>query len=337
MIVDAHCHLAPPESPGAPSLKDVDGFLERKAEDGIDRAVIVHGIVRIPGLGGLLDRLKRWNEFNLGVREQYPDRVSVMVGVDAFEAGENLEEARRAVAAGACGLTVNATVDGDRLGDPRAEDLWSLAEELDVPVLIHPTVTPFATGDPRLDEFGNRSVEVGLSLAAAIFAGVLDRHPSLRLIAGAGGGGIAALAGRLDAGYRIPALAGAALGGPPAGAPPVGGPPTGGPPTGGPPAGAPPAGGLPQGAPAAETGPQPAEAPSAYLRRVYVDTLMFSVPAMQCAAAVFGPDRMLFGTDWPPVGIPTAVSRMLIDRLEVSDEERAGILGGNAAALLKLT
>ncbi len=312
MIIDAHCHLAPPESPGAPSLKDVEGFLERKARDGIDRAVIVHGIVRLPGLGGLLDRLKRWNEFNLGVREQYPDRVSVMVGVDAFEGDGMLDEARRAVAAGSCGFSVSSSVDGHRLDDPRAEDFWSLAEELDVPVLIHPPVRPGGVGDPRLDEFGNRAVDVGLSLAAAIFAGVLDRHPSLRLIAGAGGGGIAALAGRLDAGYRIPALAGAALAGPPAGVPPQGVL-------------------APDGA-----GPVPADAPSAYLRRVYVDTLMFSEPALRCALEVFGPDRLLFGTDWPPVEIPAAVSRRLIDRLGVSDEERAGILGGNAAAVLKL-
>jgi predicted TIM-barrel fold metal-dependent hydrolase len=312
MIIDAHCHLAPPESPGAPSLKDVDGFLERKAQDGIDRAVIVHGIVRLPGLGGLLDRLKRWNEFNLGVREQYPDRVSVMVGVDAFEDDGMLEEARRAVAAGSCGFSVSSSVDGHRLDDPRAEDFWSLAEELDVPVLIHPPVRPGGVGDPRLDEFGNRAVDVGLSLAAAIFAGVLDRHPSLQLIAGAGGGGIADLMGRLDAGYRIPALAGAALAGPPAGAPPQGVP-------------------VPDGA-----GPVPADAPSTYLRRVYVDTLMFSEPALRCALEVFGPDRLLFGTDWPPVEIPAAVSRTLIDRLDVSEEERAGIRGGNAAALLKL-
>ena len=312
MIIDAHCHLAPPESPGAPSLKDVDAFLERKAQDGIDRAVIVHGIVRLPGVGGLLDRLKRWNEFNLGVREQYPDRVSVMVGVDAFEGDENLEEARRAVAAGSCGFSVSASVEGHRLDDPRAEDFWSLAEELDVPVLIHPTVTPGGAGDPRLEEFGNRAADVGLSLAAAIFAGVLDRHPSLQLIAGAGGGGIADLAGRLDAAYRIPALAGAALGGPPGGAPPQATP-------------------VPD-----DAGPVPAEAPSSYLHRIYVDTLMFSEPALRCALEVFGPNRLLFGTDWPPVEIPAAVSRMLIDRLDVSDDERAGILGGNAAALLKL-
>jgi predicted TIM-barrel fold metal-dependent hydrolase len=312
MIIDVHCHLAPPEAPGAPSLKDVPAFLERKAQDGIDRAVVVHGIVNIPGLGGLLDRVKRWNEVILGVREEHPDRISVMVGVDPFEGGGMLEEARRALAAGSCGFCVASSVEGHRLDDPRAEDLWSLAEELDAPVLVHPPVGPGGPGDPRLAEFGDRAVDVALSVAAAIFAGVLDRHPSLNLIAGAGGGGLAALAGRLDAGYRVPALAGAALGGPPAGAPTPG-------------------------APTADDGaPVPAEAPSAYLRRIHVDTLMFSVPALRCALDVFGPDRLLFGTDWPPVGIPAAVSRTLIDRLELSDDVRAGVLGGNAAKLLKL-
>jgi aminocarboxymuconate-semialdehyde decarboxylase len=238
-----------------------------------------------------------------------------MVGVDPFEGDGMLEEARRAVQAGSCGFTVSSSVDGVRLGDPRAEDFWSLADELDVPVLIHPPVGPGGGGDPRLEEFGHRAADVCLSLAAVIFAGVLDRHPSLRLVAGAGGGGIAALAGRLDAGFRATALAGAALSGSPGGPPLAGAPVTGG----------------------ESAAPVPAEAPSAYLRsRVYVDTLMFSEPALRCAVDVFGSDRLLFGTDWPPVAIPAAVSRMLIDRLDISEQERAGILGGNAAALLKL-
>ncbi len=319
MIVDAHCHLAPPESPGVPALKDVDAFLERKAEDGIDLAVVVHSIVNIPGLGGVLDRVKRWNEFTLGVRAQYPERVAVMVGVDPFDGEEMLQEARRAVQMGSRGFTVSSSVNGRRLDDPEVEDLWSLAEELDVPVFIHPPVGPGEPGDPRLAEFGNRAVDVALSLAAAIFAGVLDRHPSLRLIASAGGGGVAALAGRLDAAYRISELAGAALGPPP------------------------PAGGGAGGAPGSDDGPGsdgdpvPREAPSQYLRRIHVDTLMFSEPALRCALEVFGPDRLLFGTDWPPVAIPASVSLELIGSLDIPEDARAGILGGNAAALLGLT
>jgi predicted TIM-barrel fold metal-dependent hydrolase len=304
MIIDSHCHLAPPDAPGVPALKDVGAFLERKAQDGIDLSVVVHGIVNLPGLGGVVDRVKRWNEFTLGVRAEHPEQVAVMVGVDPFAGEEMLEESRRAVQAGSLGFTVSSSMGGRRLDDPEVEDFWSLAGELGVPVLVHPPVGPGDPGDPRLSEFGNRAVDVALSVAAAIFAGVLDRHPSLRLIAGAGGGGLAALAGRLDAGYRVPELAGAALG------PPGGGPPAPG-----------------DGAPA------PSRPPSDYLREVYVDTLMFSAPALRCALEVFGPERLLFATDWPPVAIPAAVSLGLIGGLDVSDEVRAGILGGNAAAL----
>jgi aminocarboxymuconate-semialdehyde decarboxylase len=317
MIVDAHCHLAPPESPGVPALKDVDAFLERKAEDGIDLAVVVHGIVNIPGLGGVLDRVKRWNEFALGVRAQHPERVAVMVGVDPFDGEEMLQEARSAVRMGSRGFTVSSSSNGRRLDDPELEDLWSLAEELDVPVLIHPPVGPGEPGDPRLAEFGNRAVDVALSVAAAIFAGVLDRHPSLSLIAGAGGGGLAALAGRLDAAYKVPELAGAALGPP---SPPAEG-----------------AAGSAGEDPGAVGDPVPREAPSSYLRRIHVDTLMFSEPALRCALEVFGPDRLLFGTDWPPVAIPASVSLDLIGSLDIPEDTRAGILGGNAAALLGLT
>src|SRR4051794_18441513 len=197
MVVDIHTHLAPPDGPGVPALKDVDAFLERKAQDGVDVAVVVHGIVNLPFLGPVIDRVKWWNEFALGVRAEHPGRVEVMVGVDPFEGGEMLEEARRAVQAGSRGFTIASSVEGRRLDAPEAEDFWSLAEELGVPVLIHPPVGPGEAGDPRVAEFGVRASDVGLSLAAAIFAGVLDRHQDLRLIAAAGGGGIAALMGRL--------------------------------------------------------------------------------------------------------------------------------------------
>ncbi len=309
MIIDIHSHLAPPEAPGVPALKDVDAFLERKSREGIDMAVVVHAIVNLPGLGGVLDRVKRWNEFALGVQAEHPGRVAVMVGVDPSAGEEMLAETRRAVQAGSRGLTISSSVGGRRLDAPEYEDFWSLAEELDVPVLVHPPVGPGDPSDPRLAEFGIRAVDVGLSLAAAIFAGVLDRHPSLRLIAAAGGGGVAALAGRLDAGYRIPELAGAALE-PSSRAGETSGEPDG--------------------------DPVPREPPSSYLRRIYVDTLLFSEAALRCTLDVFGPDRLVFGTDWPPVAIPTSVTLDLIQALDLPEDVRAGILGGNAARLLGL-
>jgi aminocarboxymuconate-semialdehyde decarboxylase len=80
----------------------------------------------------------------------------------------------------------------------------------------------------------------------------------------------------------------------------------------------------------------PREPPSSYLRRIYVDTLLFSEAALRCTLEVFGPDRLVFGTDWPPVAIPASVTLDLIRALDIPEDARAGILGGNAAGLLGL-
>ncbi|MFQ5570728.1 MAG: amidohydrolase family protein [Rhodothermales bacterium] len=77
--------------------------------------------------------------------------------------------------------------------------------------------------------------------------------------------------------------------------------------------------------------------PSAYLKdRFYYDTVNFDVNALQFAIDFAGADHVVAGSDYPhQIG---SMSKMLaaIHRLEISEEERAGILGGNATRLLGL-
>ncbi len=47
------------------------------------------------------------------------------------------------------------------------------------------------------------------------------------------------------------------------------------------------------------------------------------------------PDRILYGSDWPLEGLEVAVE--LVDRLDLPEEDRAAILGGNAARLFGLS
>jgi len=75
---------------------------------------------------------------------------------------------------------------------------------------------------------------------------------------------------------------------------------------------------------------------SEQLRHVYVDTGTPSVPALRAALEVFGPDRMLFGTDSPPLATPLDTALASIDALGLSDEDRAKVLGGNAIELFGL-
>src|SRR5207248_3551690 len=76
--------------------------------------------------------------------------------------------------------------------------------------------------------------------------------------------------------------------------------------------------------------------PTTYLKDFYYDTVNFNQGALQLAIAFAGADHILAGSDYPhQIGsIPSMLDA--IAKLPVTEAERAGILGGNAARLLRL-
>ncbi len=78
------------------------------------------------------------------------------------------------------------------------------------------------------------------------------------------------------------------------------------------------------------------KAPSAYLKDFYYDTVNFDPGALRLAVEFAGPRRILAGSDYPHrIGSLRAMLDSL-RRLDVSAEDRALLLGGNAARLLEL-
>jgi len=78
------------------------------------------------------------------------------------------------------------------------------------------------------------------------------------------------------------------------------------------------------------------KAPSAYLKEFYYDTVNFDPGALRLAVEFAGPRRVLAGSDYPHrIGSLRAMLDSL-RRLDIGDEERAMILGGNATRLLDL-
>lgn len=72
--------------------------------------------------------------------------------------------------------------------------------------------------------------------------------------------------------------------------------------------------------------------PSEHARRLYYDTCVFYLPALEMTRAVVGDSRMLFGTDYPFIDYDTEHVRAM----DLAPDALAGVLGGNLAKLLGL-
>jgi len=76
--------------------------------------------------------------------------------------------------------------------------------------------------------------------------------------------------------------------------------------------------------------------PSHYLKKIYLDTIVFTPEQLEALVKLFGVEKILLGTDYPydmgeydPIGHIASVASF-------SDADRAAIAGGNAKALFGL-
>lgn len=76
--------------------------------------------------------------------------------------------------------------------------------------------------------------------------------------------------------------------------------------------------------------------PSAYLRQFYYDTVNFDPQALRLAISFAGPERILAGSDYPHMIGSLSKMKQSIAALDLAAQDRAAILGGNAARLLRL-
>lgn len=75
--------------------------------------------------------------------------------------------------------------------------------------------------------------------------------------------------------------------------------------------------------------------PSEYLKRIYFDSIVHSVGALQYLIQVVGADRVVVGTDYPMAMGDFAPLRK-VEQLILTNEERSQILGSNAVQALNL-
>lgn len=106
---------------------------------------------------------------------------------------------------GLAGVEISSFAGDVELSDERLEPFWARAAELGCVIFLHPFGCSL---DERLDRFYlsntvGQPTENAVALSHLIFAGVLDRHPGLRIVAAHGGGYLPFAMGRSDRAWRV--------------------------------------------------------------------------------------------------------------------------------------
>jgi aminocarboxymuconate-semialdehyde decarboxylase len=128
-----------------------------------------------------------------------PRRLSWMATVPLQDPAAAIDVLRDAGEAGAVGVEVGTSVDGRRLDEPECDAFWAEAEQLGLPVLIHPA---YNGHHPALEHFYLSNVignllETTIAVERLICAHVFDRHPGVRVVLAHSGGYFPYQAGRL--------------------------------------------------------------------------------------------------------------------------------------------
>lgn len=290
---------------GRPSfLWNMDRRLEHMHEYGIDKHVVT--IAPLPFWRDLRgEHARRFtrlaNDEIRSLADAYPDRL-IPVGTIPRASGEMLAEFDRCIEdLDMAGVQIFSNIDGEPLDRPRFAPLFERAEIHGVPLWLHPQLYEWYdwTAEYMDHRLFGWPFDTTLALSRLVFGGVTQAY-DFDLIAHHGGGMIPFYRGRIDGFYET-RLA------------------------------------YPENY--ADTDLPDLEQPvSGHFAEFYADTAIGgTTPAYASAHDLFG-DHLVFATDYPfGAGRGSAdVERELaaVETLDVDDQDRAGIYGGNLQRLL---
>ena len=190
----------------------------------------------------------------------HPDRFAAFASLTLQAPDLAVQELEIAVKKqGLKGAAIGSTMNGVDFSDPKFHPVWAKAEELGVPLFIHPRGIPELgkrlSGNGWLDNAIGYPLDTTIALSHLIFEGTLDRFPGLKIIA-AHGGGYLPSSERSDHACLV----------------------------------------GPKGCNADIT---LKKKPTEYLRQIYFDSVVFTPEAIRHLAAQVGASRILLGSDSP--------------------------------------
>jgi len=183
---------------------DIDAILAAQDDAGVDRVLLCPWVPLLyydaePEEG--LARARIQNDALVRVVRAHPERVAALGAVPLQDPELAAAELRTLMEGGLLrGAEVAASVRGVFLGDDRFEPFWAAAESTGAVVFVHPTTRGFdspAFQDYYLWNTVANPLETATTAAHMVVAGVMERHPELRVLLAHGGGALLAVRGRM--------------------------------------------------------------------------------------------------------------------------------------------
>jgi predicted TIM-barrel fold metal-dependent hydrolase len=227
-----------------------------------------------------------------------PDRFAAFASLTLQAPDLAVQELETAIRKqGLKGAAIGGNVNGEAFADPKFHPVWAKAEELGVPLFIHPQGVPELNkqlaGNGWLTNAVGYPVETTIALSHMIFEGTFDRFPRLKVIAAHGGGFLPSYADRSDHACLV----------------------------------------NPGGCnPNVKLAKQPTE----YLKQIYFDSLVFTPEALRHLVAQVGIGQIVLGSDYPFPWQLQPVDHIFFASASLNDDDKADILGRTAAKLLDL-
>jgi predicted TIM-barrel fold metal-dependent hydrolase len=223
-----------------------------------------------------------------------PDRFAAFASLSLQAPDLAVQELETAVKKqGLKGAAIGDSVNGLEFSDPKFFPVWAKAEELGVPLFIHPQGVPELNkrlaGNGWLGNTIGNPLGTTIALSHLIFEGTFDRYPGLKVIAAHGGGFLPSYADRSDHACLV-------------------------------------------GPKGCNSDLKLKKQPTEYLKQIYFDSLIFSPEAIRHLVAQVGASQIVLGSDYPYPWELHPVDPVLATA-SLSDDEKADILGRTAAKL----
>jgi aminocarboxymuconate-semialdehyde decarboxylase len=316
VIIEWHTHVYPPEEAADEPTFDgksgpgwagrcpmtVENVLDAHHKAGIDISVVSNAAHYMRGKAEKdeLAAIRRWNDYAAEIQQKHAGTLYGLATILPYGPAYVTEAERAIRELGLKGLFIHSSHKGHYPDDDEARAFWALAQDLDVPVMIHPPHIGF--GEERMKEYRlassiGRPADLCLALSRLIVRGILEDFPQLKIVSSHGGGGICEVIGRMDYAYELQDEAYF----------------------------------LGSYAPM-----RIRHAPSHYLRKLYFDSVTYHLPAARLVVDTVGADHVLYGSDAPPLTSLKPRAIKLIEDLNLPPRERDAVFWGNAAKLLKL-